>query len=509
MKPYDHIKFDKTSPSTRNSNRKLAATLLTITFSLLSAPVLSEHLSPSGSLDNHITLTFYKPDFYQIIASLIIILFVAFVYIQRTLSSKRKIESLNFNLRRKSSKFKSLFNETSDAMILVKDGVYFDVNLAALNLLEYPDKQTLLNTSVGSLSPLVQPDGTLSSDKIQHHLEVSEREGRTRFEWQCKKLNGRITWLEVTITKVSFNTETVMHMICRDIDDKKKLEAQHAKKNSQLKKTNAELQLTIDNLRATQEKLVATEKMAALGALVAGISHEINTPVGISLTGVSHFKEITEDIIDSFDKKKLSQTSLQAYFSKCEQVCQLTTVNLKKAATLISGFKQIAVDQTSEEQRKFNIKTYIDEILSSIHSVTKKAQIEIAVSCPDNIVVQSYPGAFSQILTNLIINSCIHGFKDESSGKIQIIIHLVEEHLSIQYSDNGVGISEQHLPKIFDPFFTTNRDNGGSGLGLNIIYNLVTNTFNGQIICQSTVSQGTDFNITLAMSSLDVPAMQS
>jgi PAS domain S-box-containing protein len=465
----------------------------------LTSPAPNNTLLSVTEISNSFTLTFYKPDFYQLICIIFILFIIILVFIRRTILSKKQIETVNFKLKRKHSKFKSLFDDTSDAMILVKDGLYADANLATLKLFGYSDKKQLINAKVGAFSPKLQPDGTPSIEKINYHFDRCETHGSSRFEWQYQKPNGQILWLEIAITKMVFCKETLIHMACRDIDKIKKLEHQNAIKNMQLKSSNRELLATIENLKEAQDKLVVTEKMAALGALVAGIAHEINTPIGMSLTGISHFHGLTKDIVNDFGNQKLTQSGLSKYLANCEQACHLTTINLEKAATLIRSFKQVAVDQTSEEERTFNVKGYIDEILSSLHSVTKQTQIAINVDCSEGIVIDSYPGALSQIVTNLIMNSVIHGFKHKQNGRINIQVEKSDNALLIIYSDNGVGIKSENLSKIFDPFFTTNRNNGGSGLGLNIIHNLVCNKFTGQIDCKSALNEGTTFTIKLCV----------
>ena len=465
--------------------------------STLTSPTASDLIFSASQASNSFTLTFNKPDAYQLIAILFIFCIILFVFIRRMILSKQQIETANFKLMRKHSKFKSLFNDTSDAMILIKERCYVDVNLATLSLFGYSDKKMLINATIGSFSPKAQPDGIPSIDKIDYHFGRCEQQGNSRFEWQCQKPDGNILWLDITITKIVVNKEVFIHMICRDIDEIKKLEYQNTIKNMQLENSNRELVATIDNLNQAQDKLIATEKMAALGALVAGISHEINTPVGMSLTGISHFKSLTQDIVNDFNNQALTQTKLRKYLENSEQACHLTTVNLEKAATLISSFKQIAVDQTREEKRVFNVKHYIDEILASIHSVVKKSQIEVIIDCPEQTVIDSYPGALSQIVTNLIMNSVIHGFKDRKNGIIHIQVIHFDDNLHIKYSDNGAGIKAENLAKVFDPFFTTNRNSGGSGLRLNIIYNLVSNTFGGNIECDSTLNEGVTFSIKL------------
>ena len=248
-------------------------------------------------------------------------------------------------------------------------------------------------------------------------------------------------------------------------------------------------------MKNTQDKLVEAEKMASLGGLVAGVAHEINTPVGIGLTGITHLLQLTDDLKKVYSNDNLSKEELEEYLNVSEEISRLINSNLNRTAQLVKSFKQVAVDQTNEEKRKFNMKEYVSEILFSINSITKKAKIKIQVSCDDKININSYPGAVSQIITNLIINSIRHGFKEKENGEVIIDISKNENEIKFIFKDNGQGILEENINKIFDPFFTTNRNEGGTGLGLNIIYNIVTNTLNGSIKCISKRGHGVEFII--------------
>ena len=267
--------------------------------------------------------------------------------------------------------------------------------------------------------------------------------------------------------------------------------------NNDLASSNNELQETILNLRETQNKLIESEKMASLGGLVAGVAHEINTPVGIGLTGISHLEELTIKINKEYVNDEISQETFEEYLNSSKDLTSLIQKNLERAASLVRSFKQVAVDQSSEEKRVFNLKDYLNEILQSIHSVTKKRNIKISISCDSDIKLNSYAGSYSQIITNLIMNSLIHGFKEKEKGNIFINVEKTANELKIIYKDTGCGISENNLNKIFDPFFTTNRDNGGSGLGLNIIYNIIISTLGGSITCNSQENNGVEFIIIL------------
>ncbi len=259
-------------------------------------------------------------------------------------------------------------------------------------------------------------------------------------------------------------------------------------------KTDAEVAL--NTLQQTQGSLVEAEKMAALGGLVAGISHEINTPIGVILMSSTHLELETGKASERYSQGELSGDELEAYFDTASQSTRLMTINSQRAADLIYSFKQVAVDQTSGERREFELKCYIEEVLLSLHPKLKRTAISMTLECPENLIVDSYPGALSQILTNLIINSLRHAYQPDQAGKLNIRVTLLaDDNIKLVYSDDGQGIPPELQSKIFDPFFTTQRGKGGSGLGLHIVYNTVRQTLKGKLQMHSAFAQGTMFTI--------------
>jgi signal transduction histidine kinase len=280
----------------------------------------------------------------------------------------------------------------------------------------------------------------------------------------------------------------------------KQLKANELKKSyNTLKELNQELKKKYDELENSKERLVESEKMASLGGMVAGVAHEINTPVGMALTGTSHLNDEIKELLKQYEEKELSENSFKEFINGSQTLCKSIENNLVKAANLVKSFKQVAVDQSSNENRKFNLKDYIDEILLSIHNETKKRKHKIIVDIDDNIILNSNPGAFSQIVTNFIMNSFIHAFGDDEIGEIKISAIVKDNHLHFIYEDNGKGLDEKQKAKIYDPFFTTNRANGGSGLGMNIVYNLVTAKLSGKIKIESEIGHGVRFLIDIPM----------
>jgi len=242
------------------------------------------------------------------------------------------------------------------------------------------------------------------------------------------------------------------------------------------------------------KKTIEKEKMASLGNLVAGVAHEINTPIGIIYTGITHAQNQTQQIKNLFTLDELSQDEFENYLNENIDMANLIIENTKKTIELVSSFKQIAVDQTREESRKFNLKEYIQSTLISIQNITKKKNIDIKIDINDEIYINSFPGAIAQIMTNLISNSINHGFK-QNNGEIVIKANKRGNRVNLTYIDNGNGIEKKNLTKIFDPFFTTKRIDGKAGLGLNIVYNIVKNRLKGDITCNSTLGKGVKFKI--------------
>ena len=277
------------------------------------------------------------------------------------------------------------------------------------------------------------------------------------------------------------------------------LESRVLERTHSLFEANQELQATIETLKDTQEQLVQAEKMASLGSLVAGISHEINTPIGIGVTAVTHLQEQHNDFIEHYKNDTMTREHLDDYLSQSDEVCKIVIKNINRAADLIKTFKQIAVDQSTNEFSNIDLHHYVDDILMSLHPKIKQTNVTVNNQCDTDLSIYTNPGAIYQVLSNLVLNSLIHAYDEGDTGNINVIAHVQEAMLELTYSDDGKGISEENLKKIFDPFFTTKRGAGGSGLGLHIIYNLVTNTLKGTIRAASKEGEGTSFFISLPM----------
>lgn len=274
------------------------------------------------------------------------------------------------------------------------------------------------------------------------------------------------------------------------------LEQRIGERTEELQLTNLALKKSLADLKGAQDQLVQSEKMAALGELVSGVAHEINTPVGICVTAASWLQLKLDALSERLDHGGLDTNALQPFLGAMNEANTSITTNLDRAAELVKSFKQVAVDQATEEKRRFNLKAYIDMILLSLRPKYKRTGHTLEVHCPEALEIVSYPGALSQIVTNLVMNSLMHGFDGVDQGRITLSVSVADDCVVFHYRDDGRGMSAETLKKIYDPFFTTQRSQGGSGLGMHIVYNLVVRRLDGWIDCESAPGKGAAFTIT-------------
>lgn len=279
------------------------------------------------------------------------------------------------------------------------------------------------------------------------------------------------------------------------------LEMRVEERTSELTRANEALHGTVKELRLAQRQLVDAEKMAALGGLVAGVAHEINTPLGISVTAASHLDGETRQLLDLIGRDALKRSDLDRYVGLARESAELILRNLRRADKLVRSFKQVAVDQGSEAPRHLLLAQYLDDILTSLRPVLKRSSHRVVVDCPADLGFVAQPGAIYQIITNLLMNSLTHAFAPGDVGEMRIEAARHGDSVQIVYSDNGRGMSEEARTRIFEPFFTTKRGQGGSGLGMHIVFNLVSQVLGGTIECDSAPGQGVYFGIRIPVQS--------
>lgn len=270
-------------------------------------------------------------------------------------------------------------------------------------------------------------------------------------------------------------------------------------KRHQLKASHAELEQLLETqkkeLESTQTQLIEAERMSSLGELVAGVSHEISTPIGICITAESFFNSETQLVQAKFNDGSMSRQDFTDYIAIALENSSILSASLSRTAVLIKNFKQIAVDQCIEDVRPIIVYRYIEDLLSTLKPRMKALKHKVIISGDESLEITSLPGAIAQIITNLIMNSIIHGFDGIEEGCISIEVAKHEHGVLLIYKDDGKGMSTQAQEKIFDPFFTTRKGKGGTGLGMNIVYKLITDTLHGYIECTSQSDQGVKFEI--------------
>jgi two-component system sensor histidine kinase ChiS len=266
-----------------------------------------------------------------------------------------------------------------------------------------------------------------------------------------------------------------------------------------VKERTEQLEEALSSLHQARNRLIQAEKLASLGGLVAGVAHEINSPIGIGVTASSHLVERSRGLLEKYGQGTLRRNELEAYFAECEETASILLSNLQRTEKLIASFKQVAADQTMEERRFFHVREYVSDILLSLSPKLKLSRHRIVLNIDESLEIGGYPGAFYQIITNLLLNALLHAFDEEQEGTIAIRAESDGRSFIVTFSDDGRGIEPRLLPRIFDPFVTTKRGQGGTGLGLSIVHNLVVQTWGGTIVCDSVPGTGTAFQMVLPL----------
>jgi DNA-binding LacI/PurR family transcriptional regulator/signal transduction histidine kinase len=271
---------------------------------------------------------------------------------------------------------------------------------------------------------------------------------------------------------------------------------------NELSKKNENLLLT-QGSEELKSQVMKTEQMATLGRLVSGLAHEINTPLGVSLVAASNLSEEVKKIKGLSDANAMTKSSFDHFLESCDETQQILFSSLKRTADLVASFKKVSVDQHIEERRELNLSEYLDEVLVSLRPRIRQSNVNIVTKFDDDIIVETHAGTWAQLLTNLVLNALIHGFDDGNEhGEIVISLSLKNKMILLKLKDNGIGIEADQLKLIFDPFFTTRRARGGTGLGLHIVYNMVTQKLMGHINVKSNTKahgdkSGTEFVISI------------
>ena len=362
--------------------------------------------------------------------------------------------------------------------------------------------------NVASYLPFVHPDDIARvRDALARHLDrqapVFEASYRTRNreqEWVWLLTRGRVVQrddddraLRMAGTNSDITALNQALGALRLLNEQ--LESRVEQRTAALQDANRELRNTLDRLTQAQRQLFESEKLASLGGMVAGIAHEINTPLGIGVTAASHLQEEARRMLRLLDAANVQPDDLARFSHAARESSDLILRNLQRADRLVKSFKRVAVDQSSEDRRVVDLGACLDEILMTLGPTLKKTLHRVELECPPDFVVTTAPGVLYQVVTNLVMNSLTHGFEAGVAGNIRLMVSRDGDEVVIDYVDDGQGMEESVRQHVFEPFFTTRRGQGGSGLGMHIVYSLVTQVLQGRIDCTSAPGAGARFLI--------------
>ncbi len=405
----------------------------------------------------------------------------------------RKVHASNQETLKARQWLDTVLDTAPDATLCVNNqGQIIRSNQMTEQLLGYR-QQELNQMTVEQLIPMVNAEKHIGYREAFFQPPTSRVMGQGQALFARLK-DGQQRMVEISLSHTGEGKDAIAIATIRDVTEREE-------QRKQLLEAKDQAEQALVQLEMAKDSLVESEKLAALGELVAGVAHEINTPIGNALSSATFLHDKTVQIAELYDQEELSEEELETYFTRSNDAASLIEINLGKAADLINSFKHIAVDQVGEEHRCFNLHTYLREVLLSLKPLYKKTNIEVSYRCEENIELDTYPGALSQCLTNLITNAVVHGFDQGQEGRIDIcVISSDVDKIKIAIADNGKGIPRTLHKKIFEPFFTTKRNAGGSGLGLQIVHNLITHNLGGNIQLESQEGEGTTFWLELPLS---------
>lgn len=398
---------------------------------------------------------------------------------ERTLELSRAVEQIKqaeeLAIGRE-KELSSILNLAPDGIAVIdRNGIVVTFNQAAERMFGW-SAQELIGKNINTLMP--EPHRSDHDRYIGNYQRAGDAKviGYER-EVDAAHRDGRLFPIALSVSEFVMRGETHYVGILRDITERK---------------------ATAEAIAAARQRLLETEKMAALGGLVAGVAHEINTPVGVSVTAISHLHDQIDGLRTTYQAGQMKRSELEGFLAMSGQASEIILDNLVRASDLIRSFKEVAVDQAGDDIRSINIDEYLGRVLTSLQPRLKNRPIDVVRSVePSDLKVALNVGGLSQVVTNLVLNSLTHAFDPETNGEIRLEVRPRGKGVKIVYSDSGVGMPQEVADHIFEPFFTTKRGHGGSGLGMHIVYNIVTQKFGGRIECTSKPGKGTRFDILI------------
>ncbi len=409
-----------------------------------------------------------------------------FIGILRDVTDRKRAEE---RLRRSEAQVRTIIETAVDGVILIDEVGSIRMYNAACELMFGYAPSDVLGENVKLLMP--DPYYRQHDTYLANYRKTGTRKiigiGR---EVEGRRKNGTTFPMELSVGEASLEGTTTFVGILRDISERKLGE-------EAMRKSNADLERAIRELTQAQDQLIQSEKLASLGALVAGVNHELNTPIGIAVTASSNLARMTREAERAVDAGQPDIETLRKYFAQAQKASDIILSNMDRAAELVRSFKQVGTDQISEGRRKFELREVLESLIRSLQPTIRRKSQAVELTCENLIPMDSFPGAVSQVITNLIMNALMHAYDGEEPGHIVVRVDGDKEarEVAIHVTDDGKGISEEFMPRIFDPFVTGDRARGGTGLGLHIVHNLVTNTLRGRLTVKSESGEGTTFSL--------------
>ncbi len=430
------------------------------------------------------------------------------------LESERQIAQARFEQLRDSEAYnKLLFRESCMAQgILDPQSLRFvDCNRAALALFGFEQAQQLLGLAPAEVAPIRQPDGSASAELLAARLNAALHGERCVFEMQMLRERpdlGPMPWeAELHLDRFESGLKTLLQISLIDVSARvqaqreleelnQQLESRVVRRTEALSSANSQLSSALDALQNTKDELVRSERLASLGAMVAGVAHELNTPIGNSLVVASTLQEHSLSLQRDMQSGQMRRSTLNSYLDLAHESSGLLMRNLQRAAELVARFKQVAGEQTGGQRQRFDLAELLRPLTAALQPHFLATPHQLSCQVPEGIQMDSRPGALEQVLTQLVMNTLVHAHQTGRAGHTWIEARLKAgeaQVLQLSVRDDGCGIAPETLPRIFDPFFTTRMGSGGNGLGLHTVFSLVNKSLGGRISVESQLGQGSTF----------------
>lgn len=419
----------------------------------------------------------------------------------------RRLERTQDSLRESEAKFIGLFRDSPVPHTLVRydSGQFVEANNTWLQQFGYRLTDVIGHTALElgiwidpqertDMIAVLAAQGSVDSFEVHHRTQAGQlvtalMSGRTFYTGQDKLIH---------FTLVDITRQRQVEQEIRELNQQ--LEARVQARTERLEVANHDLSVALASVQAMQTELVRSEKLAALGSLVAGVAHELNTPIGNCVTVGSTLQHQVEELAQAYADGELRRSSLQSYIEDARRGTDILMRALRRASELIGSFKRVAVDQSSDQRRSFDLPTTLREVCLTLEPMHKNTSHRLALELPDALPMDSYPGAIGQLVTNFVSNALQHGFDGRANGQMRLQAQALDgQRVRLVFSDDGIGMREEVRRRVFDPFFTTKLGQGGSGLGMNIVYNIVREVLGGSIEIDSQPGAGTRITVELPM----------